>query len=63
MNDEHCGRTMSPAGSSKCFDGAAHGNSKAEVVNAIPQKKLRNAIRDGDPVRAVIKVTAIIAGG
>lgn len=45
------------------FDANADGYARGEAVSAIYVKKLSDAIRDGDPVRSVIRSTAINAGG
>lgn len=54
---------MSPTGSCKTFDAEADGYARGEAVSAVYVKKLRDAIRDGDPVRSVIRSTAVNAGG
>ena len=54
---------LSPDGSSKSFDASANGYARAEAVNAVYIKRLEDAIRDGDPVRAIIRGTAINADG
>lgn len=54
---------MSPTGSCKSFDANADGYCRGEAVSALFVKKLSDAIRDGDPVRAVIRSTCINAGG
>jgi acyl transferase domain-containing protein len=46
-----------PEGSCKTFDAAADGFARAEAINAIYIKLLDDAIRDGNPVRAVIRGT------
>ena len=48
---------ISPTGSCKSFDADADGYARGEAVSAIYVKKLSDAIRDGDPVRAVIRST------
>lgn len=45
------------------FDATADGYARGEAVAAVYVKKLSDAIRDGDPVRSVIRSTAINAGG
>jgi len=54
---------MSPTGSCKSFDADADGYARGEAVSAVYVKRLRDAVRDGDPVRAVIRSTTINAGG
>lgn len=54
---------MSPTGSCKSFDADADGYSRGEAASAVYIKKLTDAIRDGDPVRAVIRSTTVNAGG
>ncbi|KAI9759233.1 MAG: Type I Iterative PKS, partial [Geoglossum simile] len=54
---------LSPTGSCKSFDADADGYARGEAVSAIYIKKLRDAIRDGDPVRAVIRSTCISSDG
>ena len=49
---------LSPEGISKSFDAAADGYARGEGVNAVMIKRLEDAIRDGDPIRAVIRATA-----
>lgn len=49
----------------KChtWDQKADGYIKAEGINAVMLKRLDDAIRDGDPVRAVIRGTATNSDG
>jgi acyl transferase domain-containing protein len=54
---------LSPSGSCKTFDAAADGFARGEAINAILIKPLDKAIRDGDPVRAVIRSTAVNSDG
>ncbi|KAL7786787.1 putative polyketide synthase [Trichoderma ceciliae] len=49
---------LSPTGSCKTFDAKADGYARGEAINAVFIKKLEDAIRDGDPVRGVIRATA-----
>ncbi|ETS75605.1 hypothetical protein PFICI_12549 [Pestalotiopsis fici W106-1] len=46
---------LSPDASCKTFDEKANGYARAEAVNLIYIKPLQDALRDGNPVRAVIK--------
>ncbi|EJP66434.1 polyketide synthase, putative [Beauveria bassiana ARSEF 2860] len=54
---------ISPTGICKTFDAKADGYARGEAVSAIYVKRLSDAIRDGDPVRSVIRSTCINAGG
>ncbi|KAH8424223.1 uncharacterized protein LDX57_001981 [Aspergillus melleus] len=54
---------LSPSGVSKTFDAAADGYGRGEAVNAIYIKPLDACLRDGDPVRAVIRSTAVNCDG
>lgn len=49
---------LSPEGSSKSFDAAADGYARGEAVNALYIKRLDEAIRDGNPIRAVLRGSA-----
>ncbi|KAI0096719.1 fatty acid synthase S-acetyltransferase [Nemania sp. FL0031] len=49
---------LSPSGSCKSFSADADGYARGEAVTAIYVKPLADAIRDGNPVRAVIRATA-----
>ncbi|KAL3449932.1 hypothetical protein BJX65DRAFT_305943 [Aspergillus insuetus] len=49
---------LSPSGVCRTFDAAADGYGRGEGINALYIKRLSNAIRDGDPVRAIIRSTA-----
>ncbi|KAL2817757.1 hypothetical protein BDW59DRAFT_165803 [Aspergillus cavernicola] len=54
---------LSPEGSSKSFDAAADGYARGEAVTALYIKRLDEAIRDGNPIRAVIRSSASNADG
>ncbi|RDA88225.1 hypothetical protein CP532_0333 [Ophiocordyceps camponoti-leonardi (nom. inval.)] len=54
---------LSPTGSCKSFDAAADGYARGEAINAVYIKLLDDAIRDGDPIRAVIRSTAVNCDG
>ena len=54
---------LSPEGSSKSFDAAADGYARGEAVTALYIKRLDEAIRDGNPIRAVIRASASNADG
>jgi acyl transferase domain-containing protein len=59
---DHMG-VLSSDGSSKSFDAAANGYARGDAVTAIYIKPLDAAIRDGNPVRAIIRGTSINADG
>lgn len=46
---------VSPGGRSRTFDASADGYGRGEAINALYIKRLDDAIRDGNPVRAVIR--------
>jgi acyl transferase domain-containing protein len=52
---------ISPTAQCHTFDASADGYAKAEGVGALYVKKLSDAIRDGDPIRAVVRGTAVNA--
>lgn len=54
---------LSPEGSCKTFDAAADGFARAEGISAVYIKSLEDAIRDGNPIRAVIRGTATNSDG
>lgn len=57
------GGAISPDASSKTFDATANGYVRADGVNCLYIKRLDEAIRDGNPIRAVIRGTSTNAGG
>ncbi|KAF5022679.1 hypothetical protein F66182_5227 [Fusarium sp. NRRL 66182] len=57
------GELLAPDGSCKTFDASADGYARAEAITAIYIKPLADALRDGNPVRAVIKATATNCDG
>lgn len=54
---------FSSTGKCHSFDAKADGYIKAEGINAVLLKRLGDAIRDGDPIRAVIRGTATNSDG
>ncbi|KAF2993299.1 putative PKS-like protein biosynthetic cluster, partial [Neopestalotiopsis sp. 37M] len=57
------GGAHSPTALCHTFDADADGYVKAEAVSCIIVKKLSDAIRDGDPVRAIVRGTASNSNG
>jgi acyl transferase domain-containing protein len=49
---------LSPEGSCKSFDVAADGYARGEAINVIYIKRLSDALRDNNPIRAVIRGTS-----
>jgi acyl transferase domain-containing protein len=49
---------ISPDASCKSFDAGANGYARADGVNAIYIKLLDDAIRDGNPIRAIVRGTS-----
>ncbi len=64
LNPEHVqdvgslGQAHSPTGLCHTFDASADGYIKSEAVSSLIIKRLSDAIRDRDPIRAVIRGTA-----
>ncbi|GKT45235.1 highly reducing polyketide synthase fum1 [Colletotrichum spaethianum] len=54
---------LSPNGSCRTFDAGADGYARGEAVNAVYVKRLSEAIRDGNPIRAVIRGISSNADG
>lgn len=54
---------LSPEGRCKTFDASANGYGRGEAVNAVFLKRLDEAERDGNPVRAVIRATGTNCDG
>ncbi|KAF2844391.1 ketoacyl-synt-domain-containing protein [Plenodomus tracheiphilus IPT5] len=56
-------KTQSASGQCRSFDASADGYVKAEAANIVYLKRLDDAIRDNDPIRAIIRGTASNASG
>lgn len=54
---------LAPDGSCKTFSADANGYGRGEAISAIFIKPLADAIRDGNPVRAVIRATVSMSDG
>ncbi|KAF6792038.1 Lovastatin nonaketide synthase 2 [Colletotrichum sojae] len=48
---------LSPSGKCKTFDVLADGYGRGEAVNAVYVKRLSDALRDGNPIRAIIRAS------
>jgi acyl transferase domain-containing protein len=54
---------LSPTSRSHTFDAAADGYSRAEGFGALYVKRLSDALKNNDPIRALVRGTAINANG
>ena len=54
---------LSPDGSCKPFDAAANGFARGEAINAVYVKRLDDAVRDGNPIRGIVRSTGNNANG
>ncbi|KAL8735463.1 MAG: hypothetical protein Q9181_002806 [Wetmoreana brouardii] len=61
--DQSMSGAVSTTGRCHTFDAKADGYVKAEAVNSIVLKRLEDAIKDGDPIRAVIRGSATTSDG
>jgi acyl transferase domain-containing protein/NADPH:quinone reductase-like Zn-dependent oxidoreductase len=62
MNTAKLG-VLSPTSTCHTFDASADGYGRAEAVGAVYLKRLSDAVRDGDPIRAVIRSSATNSNG
>ncbi len=56
-------RMLAPDGHCKTFDKSGDGYARGEGVGVIILKRLSDAVRDGDPILAVIRATAVNQDG
>jgi len=54
---------LSPDGKCKSFDAGANGYARGEGIVAIHVKRLCDAIRDNDPIRAIIRSSSVNSDG
>lgn len=54
---------LSADASCRTFDATANGYARADAVNAVYVKRLDDALRHGNPIRAIIRSTAVNADG
>lgn len=54
---------LSPTGFCRTFDARADGYVRGEAVSALYIKRLSDARRDGNPVRSIVRSTAVNASG
>ncbi|PYH92913.1 putative polyketide synthase [Aspergillus ellipticus CBS 707.79] len=54
---------LSPTGTCQTFDAAADGYARGEAITAIYIKRLSHAMRDDDPIRAIIRGTSVNCDG
>ncbi|KAH6951861.1 hypothetical protein DER45DRAFT_529184 [Fusarium avenaceum] len=57
------GAVLAPDASCKTFDAAADGYARAEAITAIYVKPVADALRDGNPIRAIVKATSLNCDG
>ncbi|ROV93464.1 hypothetical protein VPNG_09630 [Cytospora leucostoma] len=62
MNTAKLG-VLSPTSTCHTFDESADGYGRADAVGAVYLKRLSDAVRDGDPIRGVIRSSAVNANG
>ncbi|KAK4141946.1 uncharacterized protein C8A04DRAFT_13698 [Dichotomopilus funicola] len=62
MNTAKLG-VLSPTSTCHTFDASADGYGRADAVGAVYLKRLSDAVRDGDPIRGVIRSSATNSNG
>ena len=60
---DRCCRLLSPAGKSFAFDSRASGYGRGEGSATVILKRLDDALRDGDPIRGVIRGSGLNQDG
>lgn len=50
---------LSPTSTCHTFDESADGYGRADAIGAVYLKRLSDALRDGDPIRALIRSSAV----
>lgn len=58
MNTAKLG-VLSPTSTCRTFDESADGYGRADAVGAIYIKRLEDALKDKDPIRAIIRSSAV----
>lgn len=58
MNTAKLG-VLSPTSTCRTFDESADGYGRADGVGAVYLKRLSDAVRDGDPMRGVLRTSAV----
>lgn len=54
---------LSPDGTCHSFDARANGYGRGEGIGALAVKRLSDAVKDGDVIRAVIRGSAVNVDG
>ncbi|KAK5055906.1 hypothetical protein LTR84_012456 [Exophiala bonariae] len=54
---------LSPTGECRTFDASANGYARGEAINAILIKRLDDALRHKDPIRAIVRSSAVNGDG
>lgn len=62
MNTAKLG-VLSPDSTCHTFDASANGYGRADGVGAVYLKRLQDALRDGDPIRGVLRSSAVNSNG
>ncbi|KAG8164230.1 hypothetical protein KVR01_006148 [Diaporthe batatas] len=62
MNTAKLG-VLSPTSTCHTFDESADGYGRADAVGAVYLKRLADAVRDGDPIRGIIRSSAVNSNG